>query len=73
MGAFSIWHWVIVLAIVLVLFGGGGKISRMMGDLGSGLKAFRKNVKEQPTAGTPQEQLGDKDSNPSTKREASEG
>ncbi|MEM7070126.1 MAG: twin-arginine translocase TatA/TatE family subunit [Pseudomonadota bacterium] len=48
MGTFSIWHWVIVLAVVLVLFGGGGKISKLMGDFGAGLKAFKKNVKETP-------------------------
>lgn len=46
MGAFSIWHWIIVLAVVLVLFGGGGKISRLMGDFGKGLKSFKKGMKE---------------------------
>ncbi len=46
MGAFSIWHWLIVLAVVLVLFGGGGKISRLMGDFGKGLKSFKKGMKE---------------------------
>lgn len=46
MGTFSIWHWLIVLAVVLVLFGGGGKISRMMGDFGKGLKAFKKGMKD---------------------------
>ncbi len=44
MGSFSIWHWVIVLAVVLVLFGGGGKLSRLMGDFGKGLKSFKKNM-----------------------------
>ncbi len=47
MGAFSIWHWLIVLAVVLVLFGGGGKISRLMGDFGKGLKSFKKGMKEE--------------------------
>jgi len=47
MGAFSIWHWVIVLAIVLLLFGGRGKISQLMGDFGKGLNAFKKNVKDE--------------------------
>ena len=47
MGAFSIWHWVIVLVVVLVLFGGGGKISRLMGDFGKGLKSFKKGMKEE--------------------------
>ncbi len=47
MGAFSIWHWVIVLVIVLVLFGGRGKISGLMGDFGKGLKSFKKNMKDE--------------------------
>ena len=47
MGAFSIWHWLIVLVVVLVLFGGSGKISKLMGDFGKGLKSFKKNIKEE--------------------------
>ena len=47
MGTFSIWHWLVVLVVVLVLFGGGGKISRLMGDFGKGLKAFKKSMKEE--------------------------
>lgn len=46
MGSFSIWHWLIVLAVVLILFGGGGKLSRLMGDFGKGLKSFKKQVKD---------------------------
>jgi sec-independent protein translocase protein TatA len=46
MGGFSIWHWLIVLAVVLVLFGGGGKIPRLMKDLGQGITAFRKGLKD---------------------------
>lgn len=46
MGTFSIWHWLVVLAVVLVLFGGGGKISRLMGDFGKGLKNFKSGLKE---------------------------
>jgi sec-independent protein translocase protein TatA len=46
MGSFSIWHWLIVLVVVLVLFGGGGKLSRLMGDLAKGVTAFRKGLKE---------------------------
>ncbi len=41
MGEFSIWHWLIVLAVILLLFG-GGKISTLMGEAGSGLKAFKR-------------------------------
>lgn len=51
MGSFSIWHWLIVLAIILVLFGGGGKIPRLMKDLGQGITAFRKGLKEPKDAG----------------------
>lgn len=47
MGTFSIWHWLIVLAVVLVLFGGRGKISGLMGDFGKGLKSFKKNMKDE--------------------------
>jgi sec-independent protein translocase protein TatA len=45
MGTFSIWHWIIVLVVVLVLFGGRGKISSLAGDLGKGINAFKKNLK----------------------------
>lgn len=47
MGSLSIWHWIIVLAVVLVLFGGGGKISRLAGDLAGGIKSFRKGMKDE--------------------------
>lgn len=46
-GSFSVWHWLIVLAVVLVLFGGGGKIPRLMKDLGSGIKQFKRGMKEE--------------------------
>ena len=44
-GAFGIWQWLIVLAIVLLLFGGRGKISGLMGDFGKGLRNFKTGVK----------------------------
>ncbi len=52
MGSFSIWHWLIVLAVVLVLFGGKGRLSQIMGDFGKGLRAFKKSVRddEEPIA-----------------------
>jgi len=59
MGSFSIWHWLIVLAVVLLLFGGKNKISALMGDFGKGLSAFKKGVsgdgadKEPVQAGQP--------------------
>lgn len=46
MGSFSIWHWLIVLAVVLVLFGGGGKIPKLMRDMGQGITAFKRGLKE---------------------------
>lgn len=46
MGAFSIWHWLIVLVVVLVLFGGSGKISNLMGDVAKGIKSFKKGMAE---------------------------
>lgn len=46
MGTFSIWHWLIVLAVVLILFGGGGKIPRLMGDVARGVKSFKSGLKE---------------------------
>ena len=51
MGTFSIWHWIIVLVVVLVLFGGGGKLSRLMGDAARGINAFKKGLKEEKTDG----------------------
>lgn len=58
MGLTSIWHWVIVLVVVLVLFGGGGKLSKLMGDAGSGIKAFKKGLKDEnkDTAASDQEE-----------------
>ena len=45
MGEFSIWHWLIVLLVVLLLFG-GGKVSSLMGDFAKGLKAFKQNMRD---------------------------
>ena len=50
MGSFSIWHWLIVLAVILVLFGGGTKISGLMGDFAKGIKSFKKNMADEPDA-----------------------
>ncbi len=46
MGTFSIWHWLIVLVVVLVMFGGRGKLSSLMGDMAKGINAFKKGLKE---------------------------
>lgn len=45
MGSFSIWHWLIVLLVVLLLFG-SGKVSTLMGDFAKGIKSFKKNMAE---------------------------
>lgn len=50
MGSLSIWHWIIVLAVVLVLFGGRGKISQLMGDFAQGIKAFKKGMSDEEKA-----------------------
>ncbi len=45
MGSLSIWHWLIVLAVVMLLFG-AGRVSGLMGDLAKGMKAFKNELKE---------------------------
>ena len=51
MGAFSLWQWLVVLAVVLILFARPGKISGIMGDFGKGLKNFKKGMKDENTKG----------------------
>jgi len=56
MGSLSIWHWIIVIGVVLLLFG-RGKISELMGDVAGGIKAFKKGMAEdddaKPAPGAP--------------------
>jgi sec-independent protein translocase protein TatA len=47
MGSLSIWHWLIVGAVVLIVFGGKGKISDIMGDVAKGIKSFKKGLAEE--------------------------
>ena len=47
MGAIGPWQIVIILVLALLLFGGGGKISSLMGDFAKGIKAFRKGLAEE--------------------------
>jgi sec-independent protein translocase protein TatA len=49
MGSFSIWHWLVVLLVVLLLFG-SGKVSNLMGDFAKGIKSFKKNMAEEGDA-----------------------
>ena len=51
MGTFSIWHWLIVLAVVLLLFG-RGKIPELMGDVAKGIKNFKKGMSDDDPAET---------------------
>ncbi len=49
MGFSSVWHWVIVLLIVLLLFG-AGKLPKVMGDLAKGVKSFKAGLKDEDEA-----------------------
>jgi sec-independent protein translocase protein TatA len=49
MGSFSIWHWLILILVVLLLFG-RGKISDLMGDMAKGIKSFKKGLADDPAA-----------------------
>lgn len=46
MGALSPWHLLIVVLLFVLLFGGKGKITSIMGDFASGIKAFRKGMSD---------------------------
>ena len=52
MGFSSIWHWVIVLLIVLILFG-RGRIAEMMGDFGKGIKSFKQGMSDEENKPVP--------------------
>ena len=52
MGTMSIWHWLIVLLIVVLMFG-RGKISEIMGDVAKGIKSFKKGMADDETAAKP--------------------
>lgn len=46
-GGMSIWHWAIVAIVALLLFGGRGKLSGLMGDAAKGIKAFKDGLKDE--------------------------
>ncbi|QMW22974.1 twin-arginine translocase TatA/TatE family subunit [Sandaracinobacteroides saxicola] len=56
MGSLSIWHWLIVAIIVLLLFG-KGRMSDFMGDLAKGIKSFKKGMAEDDTTPAPAQQV----------------
>jgi sec-independent protein translocase protein TatA len=53
MGTMSVWHWLILLAVALLMFGGKGKISSIMGDVAEGIKSFKKGMKDDEAPQTP--------------------
>ncbi|WP_034997057.1 twin-arginine translocase TatA/TatE family subunit [Beijerinckia mobilis] len=58
MGSLSLWHWIIVGAVLLLVFGGKGKVSDLMGDVAKGIKSFKKGLAdddEKPEAARPVE------------------
>jgi sec-independent protein translocase protein TatA len=62
MGSFSVWHWLSVLVIVMLVFG-TKKIGNMGSDLGKAVKGFKDGVRgeeERPGATTPPSQVADK-------------
>ena len=48
MGGLSPVHWLLLIAVALLLFGGRGKVSGLMGDIAQGIKAFKKNMADDP-------------------------
>ena len=71
MGGFSLWHWIIVLLVVLILFG-RGRISEIMGDFGKGIKSFKQGLNDDdkpaapPPASAPPAQISAPDANETT-------
>ena len=59
MGSLSIWHWLLVIGVGVLLFGGKGKVSSVMGDFAKGIKAFKAGMKEpeEEAATTPPAQV----------------
>jgi len=57
MGSFSLVHWLVIVAVVAVLFGGRGKIANVMGDFAKGIKAFKSGMKEEDAVQTPPAQV----------------
>ncbi len=66
MGSLSIWHWIVVIVVVLLLFG-RGKISELMGDVAQGIKSFKKGMADdEKTADTKPDQMKTIDHNAPT-------
>ena len=65
MGSLSIWHWIIVIGVVLLLFG-RGKISELMGDVAQGIKAFKKGMQDDDKPAEKQDPVKSIDHNAAT-------
>jgi sec-independent protein translocase protein TatA len=59
MGGLSIWHWLIVLLVVVLVFG-TKKLGNMGGDIGKAVKGFKDGVKGEEDKSTPPAQVADK-------------
>ena len=51
MGSFSIWHWIVVLLVVVLIFG-AGKLPNVMGDVAKGIKSFKRNLNDEDAEDT---------------------
>ena len=70
MGFTSIWHWIIVLAVVLILFARPGKISGIMGDFGKGLRNFRQGMRDENAASEEADEVEVIEATPTVKKKA---
>ena len=64
MGTLSIWHLLLIAVVVLVLFGGRGKLSDIMGDFAKGIKSFKKGLSDEDQTPKPIERQGDSNKDP---------
>ena len=55
MGSFSLTHWLVVLAVVLIVFG-AGRLPKAMGEIARGMRAFRTGMRDDPASATTAEQ-----------------
>lgn len=63
MGSMSIWHWIVVIAVVLLLFG-RNKISDLMGDVAQGIKAFKKGMADDDKTAEPVKKIDGQPADP---------
>ena len=73
MGGLSLWHWLIVIAVIAVLFGGKGKIANVMGDFAKGIKAFKSGMKEEEAVAPPPPQVSPPGSTTASAERAHDG